>query len=193
MQIIRKARPLKAMSKEAARYAFHTARLAVREDHVILETSNGRILARTVIEANEEELDQLRAEGPVFLTYETVQEWQKGGNLALGAGNTVVIRRGAGEVRFPLVEDGKWPTTDELFEGADKNRKVTLTLNADLLQGLAAAIGKNSDGLLPVTIYLGKPKPGKEDGTLPAHNTGAYRVEVAGAQGTGIIMPISLN
>lgn len=192
MQLTNKARPLKAMNKEAGRYAFHTAQLAVREDQVILETSNGRILARTVIEANEEELDQLRAKGPVFLPYTAVQEWQKGGNLALGDGNTVTIRKGLGEVRFPLVEDVRWPKTDELFEGADMNRKVTLTLGADLLHDLATAIGKSSDGLLPVTIYLGEPAPGKEDGTLPAYNTGAYRVEVVGAQGEGILMPITL-
>lgn len=192
MRLQNKAKPLKAMSKEGSRYAFHTAQLAVRDDQAILETSNGRILARTVIEATEEDLDQLRKMGPVFLTYSTVQEWQKGGDLILRDDGMVTIRKGPGETIFPTAEDIKWPATDELFEGADKNRKVTLTLGADLLHDLAAAIGPDREGLLSVTIFLGKPAPGREDGTLPAHNVGAYRVEVIGNRGTGIIMPITI-
>lgn len=194
MKIQNKAKPLKAMSKEPGRYAFHTAQLAVRENQVILETSTGRILARTVVEAGEEELDRFRAVAPVCLPYAAVQEWQKGGDLTLGSDATVVIRKGPGEVRFPLVDDVRWPVTDELFEDADKHRAVTLTLNAEYLYDLAAAIGKNGDGLLPVTIYLGKPTPKGKDGDeeLPAHNTGAYRVEVVCIGGKGLIMPISI-
>lgn len=176
-----KAKPSKAVSKDHHAPVLQNGYLRKTRQGFVLHVTDSKIAARIPVNVRKAKGDRRRPplkEGPVPV--EALRAIERAEGSVFTARNGTVD---VGNVAYKRVDNGRFPTMDDLFPARRPKKPLVLALNTRMLRSLAEALG---DDVVKIELDLAHAKAGRYDAK-------PYHVKPLHGEGDGLLMPVRIG